>query len=224
MLLLGMRINKYIAQATRLSRRGADAAIAEGRVLVNGKAPAQGADITDNDVVTIDGRPIASDIKTQTIMMNKPVDYVCSREGQGSATIYDLLPSEYHNLNSVGRLDKASTGLLLLTNDGRLAEELTHPSHQKEKIYEIRLNRELTPQDFDTITRKGVKLSDGLSKFKLESMNDHRYAWKATLTEGRNRQIRRTFEALGYTVTNLHRTHFGDYDLGSLASGTISSL
>lgn len=219
-----MRINKYIAQATRFSRRGADQAIAEGRVLVNGKAPVTGADITDNDVVTIDGRPVASDVKTQTIMINKPVDYVCSREGQGSLTVYDLLPSEYHNLNSVGRLDKGSSGLLLLTNDGQLAEELTHPSHQKEKVYEILLNRKLAPNDQTKITKQGVKLQDGISKFKLAAINDGGFAWKATLTEGRNRQIRRTFEALGYTVTKLHRTHFGNYALNDLKPGQIQPI
>ncbi len=219
-----MRINKYIAQATRFSRRGADAAIAEGRVLVNGKPPEPGADITDADIVTIDGRPVASDIKTQTIMMNKPADYVCSREGQGSLTIYDLLPPEYHNLNSVGRLDKASSGLILLTNDGQLAEELTHPSHQKEKIYEIHLNKELTPEDFEIITKQGVQLADGMSKFKLDYMNDKNFEWKAILTEGRNRQIRRTFESLGYAVINLHRTHFGRYALNNLKTGEIRAI
>lgn len=219
-----MRINKYIAQATRFSRRGADAAIAEGRVLVNGKPPTSGVDITDEDTVTIDGRPVASNIQMQTIMMHKPPGYVCSREGQGSLTVYDLLPAKYHNLNTVGRLDKDSSGLLLLTNDGRLAEELTHPSHQKEKIYEIRLNRQLTPKAIEEITKQGVQLEDGISKFQLVAMNDTNYDWKATLTEGRNRQIRRTFEALGYTVINLHRTHFGDYQLGSLEPGTCKAM
>lgn len=214
-----MRINKYIAQATRFSRRSADAAIAEGRVLVNGKAPGAGADITDDDIVTIDGRPVISQVEITTIMMNKPVGYVCSREGQGSLTVYDLLPPEYYNLNSVGRLDKASSGLLLLTNDGALTEQLTHPSYQKEKVYEILLNRQLSTEHIDTITKQGVKLHDGISKFKLVAMNDRGFAWKATLTEGRNRQIRRTFEALGYSVTKLHRTHFGPYALGDLASG-----
>lgn len=214
-----MRINKYIALATRFSRRGADAAIAEGRVLVNGKTPVAGANITDDDVVTIDGRPVASSTKTQTILMNKPAGYVCSREGQGSLTVYDLLPPEYHNLNTVGRLDKASSGLLLLTNDGQLAEELTHPSRQKEKIYELQLNRKLSPEALETITKQGVQLKDGISKFKLSSMDDTGFAWKATLTEGRNRQIRRTFEALGYSVIKLHRTHFGDYELGDLKPG-----
>lgn len=214
-----MRINKYIAQATRFSRRGADTAISEGRVLVNDKPPQPGADITDADTVTIDGRPVKSEVKTQTFMLHKPAGYVCSREGQGSLTVYDLLPSEYHNLNSVGRLDKDSSGLLILTNDGELAQELTHPSHQKAKVYELTLDHDLTPEALAKITKTGVQLRDGMSKFELEQRGDKATRWQATLREGRNRQIRRTFMAVDYDVINLNRIGFGDYQLGDLSLG-----
>lgn len=214
-----MRINKYIAQATRFSRRGADAAIEEGRVLVNGQPPKPGADITDSDKVTIDGHPVLSEVKTQTIMLNKPAGYVCSREGQGSLTVYDLLPSEYHNLNSVGRLDKDSSGLLILTNDGELAQELTHPSHQKAKTYEITLDHDLTDEALAKITQLGVQLRDGMSKFELKPRGDKKTRWTAILREGRNRQIRRTFMAVDYDVINLNRIGFGDYQLGDLSLG-----
>ncbi len=214
-----MRINKYIAQATRFSRRGADAAIEEGRVLVNGQPPKPGADITDSDEVTIDGHPVISEVKTQTVMLNKPAGYVCSREGQGSLTVYDLLPSEYHNLNSVGRLDKDSSGLLILTNDGELAQELTHPNHQKTKVYELTLDHDLTPEARDKIAISGVQLRDGMSKFELEPRGDKATRWLATLREGRNRQIRRTFMAVDYDVINLNRIGFGDYQLGDLSLG-----
>jgi len=214
-----MRINKYIAQATRFSRRGADTAINEGRVLVNDKPPQPGADITDADTVTIDGRPVKSEVKTQTIMLHKPAGYVCSREGQGSLTVYDLLPSEYHNLNSVGRLDKDSSGLLILTNDGELAQELTHPSHQKTKVYELSLDHDLTTEAHTKITKTGVQLRDGMSKFELEQRGDKATRWQATLREGRNRQIRRTFMAVDYDVINLNRIGFGDYQLGDLSLG-----
>ena len=214
-----MRINKYVAQSTALSRRAADTAIEEGRILVNGVLPTPGQHIAETDRVTVDGKPITPPKHHQTILLNKPIDYVCSRDGQGSKTIYELLPKEYQHLNSVGRLDKNSSGLLLLTDDGQLAQELAHPSHQKEKIYEIRLDHELTPEDFETITKKGVGLEDGLSKFALDYINDDNFEWKVTMKEGRNRQIRRTFDALGYTVTKLHRTHFGNYRLDELELG-----
>jgi 23S rRNA pseudouridine2605 synthase len=214
-----MRINKYVAQATGLSRRAADAAITEGRVQVNDRIPEQGYDVTETDQVTLDSRLITPPVKTTTVMMNKPVGYVVSRNGQGSHTVYELLPPAYQNLKPVGRLDKDSSGLLLLTDDGQLAHELTHPSRQKEKVYEIRLYKALTPDDRRTITTKGVQLEDGISTFRLDAANDQNDEWKAVMSEGRNRQIRRTFEALGYTVKTLHRTHFGPYVLGSLKSG-----
>ena len=154
-----------------------------------------------------------------TVIYNKPFGYVVSRDGQGSKTIYDTLPLEYRQLNPVGRLDKNSSGLLLLTNDGVLANDLTHPRYAKIKIYEIRLNQQLAPLHQQMINDRGISLEDGLSQLQLEKLDDEGYAWRVTMHEGRNRQIRRTFSALDYTVTRLHRTHFGEYTLGDLAKG-----
>jgi 23S rRNA pseudouridine2605 synthase len=215
-----MRINKYVAQATGLSRRTADAAIAEGRVQLNGHAPEAGQDVTDGDTVTLDNRAITPDVNTITILLNKPVGYVCSRAGQGSKTVYDLLPPELHHLKSVGRLDKNSSGLLLLTNDGQLAHELTHPSRQKQKVYEITLDKPLQPLHHQMISDHGVMLEDGPSKFELEKISDEK-SWRITMHEGRNRQIRRTFAALGYEVVALQRTQFGTYHLDKLTSGSF---
>jgi len=207
-----MRLNKYLAASTSLSRRGADDAIASGRVTVNGQAPEQGMDVSDVDIVTLDGKQTAHDIEKRTIMLNKPRGYVVSRNGQGSRTIYDLLPTEYQLLNPVGRLDKDSSGVLLLTNDGQLAQELTHPSHQKVKVYEVALDRPLQPLHQQMISDHGLQLDDGVSKLQLERQVDgDNSRWTITMHEGRNRQIRRTFEALGYTVISLHRTQFGSY-------------
>jgi 23S rRNA pseudouridine2605 synthase len=213
-----MRINKFIASATGMSRRAADAAIDGGRVSVNDSAPTPGQDVGSNDTVTLDGRVITPDLNTTTIMLNKPVGYVCSRDGQGSQTIYDLLPSELQQLKPVGRLDKNSSGLLLLTNDGQLAHELTHPSHQKLKVYEVTLDKPLQPLHRQMISDHGVVLEDGPSKLQLERMTDET-AWQITMHEGRNRQIRRTFAALDYTVRTLRRTTFGQYELSNLESG-----
>lgn len=215
-----MRLNVYIASSTGLSRRAADRAIEEGRVLLNGHGPGLGQQVGQDDIVTLDGRAITPDVNTLTIMLNKPVDYVCSRAGQGSKTIYDLIPEEYHYLKPVGRLDKNSSGLLLLTNDGELANQLTHPRYQKTKVYEVKLDRSLSDTDRVKVSEKGVALEDGLSKFKLEQGNNAS-KWTITMSEGRNRQIRRTFSALGYRIIRLHRTQFGEYQLGLLAEGQI---
>lgn len=214
-----MRINRYIASATDLSRRAADTAIQDGRVLVNGKVPGPGDDVNNADEVTLDGRAITPAVKPLTLIFNKPRGYVVSRNGQGSATIYDILPSEYHSLNPVGRLDKDSSGLLLLTNDGNLAQELTHPSRQKTKVYEVTLDKPLEPLHQQMITDYGVTLDDGPSRFQVVRLDPAPRSYQITMSEGRNRQIRRTFAALGYTVTALHRTHFGPYRLDDLPDG-----
>jgi 23S rRNA pseudouridine2605 synthase len=220
-----MRINKFVALATGMSRRAADAAIATGRVVINGKEPSAGQDVTDADVVRLDNRVITTAVKTITVMLNKPVGYVCSRNGQGSKTVYDLLPPEYQQLKTVGRLDKDSSGLLLLTNDGQLAQELTHPSQQKRKVYEVTLDKPLQPLHRQMISDHGVSLEDGPSKLGLERQHDgDDTKWIVTMHEGRNRQIRRTFAALGYDVIQLHRTQFGNYQLGRLQKGKLKAL
>ena len=140
-----MRINKYVASATGLSRRVADKAIEQGNVLVNGQKATPGHDVTDQDVVTLSGKTLSPPANIQTIIFNKPTGYVVSRDGQGNRTIYELLPPELRHLKPVGRLDKDSSGLLLLTNDGQLAQELTHPRYQKTKIYEVRVSQPLAP-------------------------------------------------------------------------------
>jgi 23S rRNA pseudouridine2605 synthase len=188
-------------------------------VLVNNKPSQLGQAISGDEKITVNGKEIKSNTKITTIMLNKPFKYVVSRDGQGSKTIYDLLPEQLHSLKPVGRLDKDSSGLLLLTNDGKLANKLTHPSYQKEKVYEIKLDHRLSEEDFNRITRSGVQLEDGISKFRLDYIGDGKINWKATLTEGRNRQIRRTFAMLEYKVTRLHRIQFGDYKLDDLAMG-----
>lgn len=220
-----MRINKFVALATGISRRAADTAIQNGRVYVNGERSATGQDVTDTDNVTLDGRAITTDVKLTTIMMNKPVGFVCSRDGQGSKTIYDILPQELRKLKPVGRLDKYSSGLLLLTNDGQLAHELTHPSRRKNKIYEVTLSADLQPLHRQMIEDHGITLHDGVSRLQLERLQQGSdKVWKVTMHEGRNRQIRRTFAALNYNISSLHRTQLGPYKLGQLKPGEIITL
>ncbi|HSX35476.1 MAG TPA: pseudouridine synthase [Patescibacteria group bacterium] len=215
-----MRINKFIALGTGMSRRAADGVVASGHVQINGTLAQNGQEVQSSDTVTLYGRPVETPEATQTVILNKPAGYVVSREGQGSKTIYDLLPPELGKLKPVGRLDKDSSGLLLLTNDGELAQRLTHPSYKKAKIYEVTLSKPLESHHERQIAA-GVELSDGVSRLKLEKLGPGYKTWRVTMHEGRNRQIRRTFIALGYSVTKLHRTHFGAYTLSStLAVGS----
>jgi len=209
-----MRINKFVALATGISRRSADEAIEKGHVLIDGSVATAGDQVDSSNTVKLDSQTLEQP-DTITILLHKPVGYVVSRDGQGSKTVYDLLPKELHGLKPIGRLDKDSSGLLLLTNDGDMANQLTHPRHQKEKIYEVVLDKPLTTAHQKKI-ETGVMLDDGLSNLKL---NGSGAEWTVIMFEGRNRQIRRTFAYLGYTLNKLHRTHFGAYSLDKITEG-----
>jgi pseudouridine synthase len=212
-----MRINLFVAKVSGMSRRDADTAVMNGRVQVNGLAAKPGTQVSETDTVLLDGQAVTLSAQTTTVMINKPAGYVCSRDGQGSKTIYELLPPDLRMLKPVGRLDKDSSGLLLLTNNGALAHQLMHPSFQKVKVYEIKLGGPLMPLHRQMIADMGVQLDDGPSKLSLERVREgNDRAWRVTMREGRNRQIRRTFAALGYQVAALHRTVFGPYTLSEL--------
>lgn len=213
-----MRINKYLALATNLSRRQADTVVENGRVTINGQLASLGSLVELGDTVRFNNHVVTLPETSVTIMFNKPVGYVCSRDGQGSPTVYQLLPKEYQRLQTIGRLDKDSSGLVLLTNDGELAHRLTHPSFHKQKVYLVELAKDLASHDAKTITGSGVRLDDGPSRLHLAAGSDGRH-WQVTMYEGRNRQIRRTFEALGYDVRALHRIQIGDYHLDQLQKG-----
>lgn len=215
------RLNKFLALHLGLSRREADQMIEAGRVRIGTAVAQLGARITATDSVSVDHQPVSANTPHQYLLFHKPRGYVCSRKRQGtSETIYALLPPQMHALKPVGRLDRDSSGLLLLTNDGEFAHQMTHPSFHKTKVYEVTIDHDLAPLHQQMIADYGVELEDGRSQFALMRLadDDHRH-WQITMSEGRNRQIRRTFAALGYTVTHLHRTQFGSYSLGDLAAG-----
>ena len=220
-----MRLNKYLADSTDLSRRKADTTIENGRVKVNGVVAQLGTIVQPGDTVLLDGVYVGSSKsdKKVTILLNKPIGYVCSKNGQGSPTIYELIDEEYKDLNIAGRLDKDSSGLVILTSDGRLLQELTHPSNNKEKIYKVTIDRELN-QDDRTKLIQGIDIGDErLSKFKnIKKIIELTY--EITMEEGRNRQIRRSFDALNYEVKQLHREQLGRYRLGKLNEKEIIVL
>lgn len=220
-----IRLNKFLAQQLGISRRQADDLIAAGKVKINDDVATLGARFGANDKIFYNGKLVDHSVKYIYLGLNKPVGYVCSKKRQEEApTIYELLPEQYQGLKSVGRLDKDSSGLILLTNDGDFAFRMTHPSFRKTKLYEVELDQPLEPLHQQMIADFGIELGDGVSKMGLERLDDGRKKWRVTLDEGRNRQIRRTFGALGYTVKILHRTDFGPYRLDGLMPGDFTEV
>lgn len=231
-----MRLNKFLAESLGISRREADDAIAAGKVTVDGKVARLGQRLGENGAymplaidnfpkVCYNGRIVPFSTGYIYLALNKPVGYVCSKKRQGEApTIYELLPEKYRGLKTVGRLDKDSSGLILLTNDGDFAFQMTHPKFVKTKIYEVSLDRGLEPLHQQMIADFGVELADGRSQLGLERLDDGRKRWRVTMSEGRNRQIRRTFGALGYAVVGLYRTDFGKYHLGGLTESKFEEV
>lgn len=217
------RLNKFLALHTGISRREADELIMAKRVKINHQLATIGARVTKTDKVYLDNKPISPKPSPTYIMLNKPVGYVCSRRRQGDTpTIYELLPEKLRQLKPVGRLDKDSSGIILLTDDGDFAHRMTHPKFQKSKTYIVTLDKPLEPLHQQMITDFGVMLEDGKSQFIVIATDAPTY--EITMSEGRNRQIRRTFSALGYTVVKLHRTIFGIYNLDNLKSGKYSAI
>ena len=214
------RLNKFVALSLGVSRRKADELIEKGKIIVDGQPARLGQQISEVNRVSYNGNFLKIQDK-KIIALNKPVGYLCSRASQGGVpTIYELLPKSLHHLKPVGRLDKDSSGLILLTNDGDFAHHMTHPSFYKIKRYLVTLDQPLQPLHRQMINDFGVQLPDGPSRLTLERQHEgDEHRWIVQMSEGRNRQIRRTFAALGYTVTKLHRTDFGSYSLGGMKRG-----
>ena len=213
-----MRLNRYLAAAGIGSRRKCDQLIAAGRVTINGKVCTDySAQPAGRDHVKLDGRLLHID-PPLTIMLHKPPGFVCTRsDPQARDTIFDLLPQKFIRLFNVGRLDAQSEGLILLTNDGKLAQRLTHPRFKIEKEYEVTLDRQWDR----VLTRKLVQgffiNGQRLQVARLHSIAPTRL--RVVLRQGINRQIRRMFEAVGYRVDHLVRVRVGHLHLGDLPRG-----
>lgn len=215
-----IRLNKFLAERLGISRRQADDLIAAGKVTVSDKTATLGDRIDKNDKVCYNKKIVPFEVSYTYLALNKPTNYVCSRKRQGDTpTIYELLPPELQDLKTVGRLDKDSSGLILLTNDGDFAFSMTHPKFAKEKLYIVELSRALEPLHQQMIADFGIDLPDGKSQMGLARLDDTRKKWQVSISEGRNRQIRRTFAAVGYEVVSLHRIQFGKYQLAGLKPG-----
>lgn len=223
-----MRINKFLAENGIASRRRADKLIEEGRVKINGVTAQLGADVTEEDEVTFDDLPVvAEDRKLEYYIMNKPKGVVCTvSDDRGRKTVMDLLPENVGRIFPIGRLDYATEGLLILTNDGDLAFRLTHPTAQVSKTYMARIEGTLTEKDLNPI-RSGIELDGVLTKkCKAHIVETNKAYTKVhiTITEGRNRQVRRMFEAIGRNVEFLKRVSIGQLKLSGLDRGQIRPL
>ena len=222
-----MRINKYIAQSGLCSRRKADEYIQQGRVKVNGKIVTMlGFEIRTKDKVTLDDKIIRSD-KLEYYKFYKPAGYITTKSDEkGRKTIYDLLDKEFQHLNPVGRLDKDSSGLIILTNDGNLAYELTHPSIKVAKTYIVRVKGKLTEEQLKKLT-EGIEIEKGKIAYcdwTIIEENKENTLFEIILYQGLNRQIRKMFEFLGHNVINLKRIRHANIELTGLKKGQIKPI
>lgn len=218
-----MRLNRFLALAGVASRRGAETFIRQGRVTINGRVSTNlSSQVELSDHVKVDGH-LVHPKQFISVLLNKPPGFLTTRSDRNDRrTIYELLPRKMSNLAHVGRLDKESEGLLLLTNDGDLALRLTHPQFKLEKEYLVTLDREFGLEDLPKV-RKGVYLAEGRARFDaLHKVNPHQV--RVILTQGIKRQVRRVFAALGYKVKRLQRTRIGPLTDRDLKPGTFRIL
>lgn len=223
-----MRINKFLAEKGIASRRHADELIANGRVKINGQIATLGATVEETDEVLVDDVLISqTEKKEEYYIMNKPKGVICTvSDDRGRKTVMDYLPETAGRVFPVGRLDYETEGLLILTNDGDTAFRLTHPTSEVPKTYLARIEGTMTEKDLNRI-RSGVELDGVLTKkCKAHIVETNKAYTKVhiTITEGRNRQVRRMFEAIGRTVAFLKRVSIGKLKLTGLDRGEVRAL
>ena len=223
----GTRLNKYIASSGLCSRRKADELIESGVVQVNGKKVTElGYSVQNKDKVFVNGK-IIHPVKHEYYRFYKPAGYITTSDDEkGRKTIYDLLPENLHHLKPVGRLDRESTGLIILTNDGDLINDLTHPSVKVPKLYRVAINGKITQNDVDKMY-KGIEIEPNKMAYAqvdvLEIDNTHT-VMEILLYQGLNRQIRRMFEYLGFEVESLKRIQHAIFNLDGLKRGEFKPI
>ena len=212
----GIRLNKYIASSGLCSRREADTLIENGKVTVNGEVAVQGTKVNEDDVVLVNGRKITPDDYMIYIAFNKPLGVTCTTDKRDPSNIIDYIGYS-ERIFPVGRLDKNSSGLILLTNDGSIVNKLLRAENGHEKEYLVTVNRPYD-KDFVRSMEKGVPVLGQLTlPCKLKPCGEK--SFKIILHQGLNRQIRRMCEYLGYKVTRLKRIRFMNIELGDLETG-----
>ena len=223
-----MRINKFLEQSGVGSRRFCDKLVSEGSVIVNGKVCVLGQDIDEKrDSVLVNGKKVTLVQKNLYYIMNKPKGYVCTvKDDKDRKTVMDLLLKTASRVVPVGRLDYDSEGLLIFTNDGDLVNRLTHPRNEIPKTYVIKVEGAVTEPILNKL-RNGVELDGKLTKkcnLHIVSTDEKFTKLSITITEGRNRQVRRMFEAVGKEVVFLKRIKIGDLGLTGLDRGKCRPL
>lgn len=222
-----MRINKYLSESGVCSRRAADKLIEDGEVKINGKPAKLGDDVTDDDLVTVGGEVVSAVKKYDYYAMNKPKGYVCTvKDDKGRKTVMDLLPPGIQRVVPVGRLDYDTEGLLLFTNDGELTNKLTHPKNGVYKTYLVKVESYIPDEALKTLSR-GVELDGKYTnpcKVKLIERNKLGTKLHVSINEGRNRQVRRMFEAIGFDIDFLKRISIGELTVSGLDRGDVRKL
>ena len=223
-----MRINKYLAEKGIASRRRADELVVAGRVKINGIIATLGMSVEETDEVFVDDKAVSREEKQEKFyIMNKPKGVICTvADDRGRKTVIDLLPQDAGRVFPVGRLDYETEGLLILTNDGETAYRLTHPMNEIPKTYMAKIEGTMTEKDLNRI-RSGIELDGVLTKkCKAHIVETNKAYTKVhiTITEGRNRQVRRMFEAIGRTVMFLKRISIGKLKLTGLDRGEVRLL
>ena len=222
-----MRINKFLAESGVASRRAADKLIIDGLVTINGKVAKLGDEVNSSDSVKVNGKLVNVVKKFDYYIMNKPKGYISSvKDDKGRKTVMDLLPSDKKRLFPVGRLDYDSEGLLILTNDGELTFKLTHPKNEIPKTYLVKTEKPVSDSDI-AILRAGVNIDGVLTKkCKINVIETNKTFTKLhiTITEGKNRQVRKMFESVNNSVDFLKRIKIGDLTLSGLNRGEVRKL
>src|SRR4051795_1910386 len=219
-----MRLAKYLAHAGVASRRAAEEIVRAGRVTVAGETVTDPArDVDEHSGVAVDGDPLRGPRERVVYAVHKPAGVVSTaRDTHGRPTVVELAPPGAGRLYPVGRLDIDTTGLILLTNDGELAQRLTHPSFQVPKTYRARVRGHVSQEDLKRL-REGLELEDGrTAPARAKRLDDGEV--ELTITEGRKRQVRRMLEAVGHPVLELRRVAFGPLRLGALKPGAARRL
>lgn len=223
-----MRINKYLASCGVASRRASDQLIEDGVVKINGRICSPGDEVNvGEDSVSVNGRIVSMVKKFDYYIMNKPKGYVCTvKDDKGRKTVMDLLPQNAKRLFPVGRLDYDTEGLLILTNDGELTFKLTHPKNEVPKTYLVKTEKPVSDEDLNKL-RSGVYI-DGVKtkKCNIRLIETTKTGSKLhiTITEGRNRQVRKMFEAVNNCVDFLKRIKIGELTVSGLDRGQVRSL
>lgn len=221
--MLEIRLQKFLADSGVASRRKCEELIAQGRVEVNGQLVSiPGTKINGSEIIKVDGKQIGQHPEKVYIILNKPVGYISSAKDQFSRkTVLDLIGTIKERIYPVGRLDYDTSGLILLTNDGEFANKMMHPKHELEKVYRAIISGKLSETEIRSL-KKGIAIEDYVTapaKVNIIEMSDKDSIVEITIHEGKNRQVRKMFEAIGHTILRLKRISIGPIQIKGLEEG-----